>query len=75
MKSLKILATLYFLSGLATTAAELPLTKYAPVTTPAQTWTGFYAGLSTGGILGGNNSVTTSAYPIDQNPEFRQTAY
>lgn len=75
MKSLKIAVSLLLLSASTTIAADLTSINASTKVAPALKWTGFYAGLSAGGILGGNNSVTTSAYPIYQNPEFRQTAY
>lgn len=57
-------------------AADLPSRKETVIAPPAPpAWTGFYAGLNAGGILGASNSVTTSTYPIYQNPDFRQTAY
>lgn len=75
MRIIKTAASLLLFSNVSAIAADMSSINSVTIATPTQTWTGFYAGLSTGGVLGGNNSVTTSAYPIYQNPEFRQTAY
>lgn len=75
MKYFNIAASLLFMSTTTAISADLPSMKSAPNPFSAPIWTGFYAGLNAGGILGGSNSVTTSAYPIYQNPDFRQTAY
>ena len=44
-------------------AADLPSIKSAPVASPAQTWTGFYAGLNAGGIWGMNNGIQVIETP------------
>jgi len=75
MKILKAAMYLLVMSCVSAIAADFPSIKSEPIAVPAPVWTGFYAGLNAGGILGASNSVTTSAYPIYQNPDFRQTAY
>lgn len=44
-------------------AAERPSSQMAPVMAAPSVWTGFYAGLNTGAVFGGNNTVSTSAFP------------
>lgn len=68
VKSLKIVATLYFLGSLATTAAELPLTKLSPITAPAPIWTGFYAGLNAGSSWATNNNIHVNEASTWLNP-------
>jgi outer membrane immunogenic protein len=54
-------------------AADLPSMKapppyYPPV--PIQNWSGFYVGINAGGIFGGSQGVTTSAYDLYDAPGF-----
>ena len=44
----------------STSAADLPSIKSAPA--PIMSWSGFYAGLNAGGMIGTTNSVSTNGY-------------
>lgn len=43
-------------------AADFPSIKSAPSPAPLMSWTGFYAGLNAGGMIGTTNSVSTNGY-------------
>ena len=49
-----------------THAADLPSIKSAPQTAPAPIWTGLYAGLNAGGVLGNNNSLNNTTWNVYQ---------
>lgn len=72
-----ILSTLSLAALTGTTLAADLTSRKETVAVPsiAHSWDGLYVGVNAGGILGASNSVTTSTYPIYQNPDFRQTAY
>jgi len=62
MKTIKAAISILLLSSLSVIAADLPTIKSAPAAAPAPLWTGFYAGLNAGGMIGTTNSVSTNGY-------------
>ena len=67
MKTLKAALCLLLLSNVSGFAADLSPIKSAPVAAPAPIWTGFYAGLNTGGTWVNNNNLNTSTQLIYPN--------
>ena len=57
MKSFKIALILSVCTGFDVAAADLASLKSEVSSAPVAHWTGFYAGLNTGGIWGNSNSV------------------
>ncbi len=60
MKTIKAAASILLLSSVSALAADLPSIKSAPVAAPTPMWTGFYAGLNTGGTWANNNTINNS---------------
>ena len=67
MKTLKAALCLLLLSSVSGFAADLSSIKSAPVVAPAPIWTGFYAGLNTGGTWVNKNNLNTSTQLIYPN--------
>ena len=57
MKTTKAALSLLLLGSVSAIAADLPSVNSAAVVAPAPTWTGFYAGLNSGGTWAANNKV------------------
>ena len=80
MKSLKIALILSVCTGFDVAAADLASLKSEVSSAPVAHWTGFYAGLNTGGIWGNSNSVNVTTMPIsgseasDPTLDFTKTA-
>jgi outer membrane immunogenic protein len=64
MKTAKALMSLFLIGNVPAVAADLPSTKSSSVTAAIPEWTGFYAGLNSGGMWGNNNSVNIKEYPV-----------
>lgn len=67
MKKLLLTSTTFALIAGNAAAADLPSIKSAPVVTQTPMWTGFYAGLNSGGMWSNSNTYLSS-YPLYSNP-------
>lgn len=68
VKNYKATLFLLFLSSVPASAADLPSIKSAPLSAPIPMWTGFYAGLNSGGTWASNNNVHITQTPAWFNP-------
>jgi outer membrane immunogenic protein len=64
MKRFNSILSLILFSSVSAIAADLSSIRTVPASTPAPVWTGFYAGLNSGGTWSATNSAHISTTPI-----------